>query len=249
MTQPLLLPVESHSPKRISGELMKSGKKAKSCVATVTYSFNRTVPRGPRIGHTRNAERSCSKELVIQWEQEGTTGAGKGSLPQSGSSTENRQGKRSWRGELTGLAEIQNQDLWPFSSLNLHIQKTIIPCTKPCFLRNTNSCKRSWIVRGKEVALSGVNQCLRWDQMSPKSWKEWGEGLRQAERHREQCWESRGHSGKGESGVFWLEVRLTGGPVINEVVNAGSRLRMENLKCYAKELPEIRGAETERTMV
>lgn len=36
--------------------------------------------------------------------------------------------------------------------------------------------------------------------------------------------------------------------MINEVVNAGSRLRMENLKCYAKELPEIRRAETERTM-
>lgn len=34
---------------------------------------------GPRIGHSRNAEGSCSKEREIQQQHEGTTGAGKDS--------------------------------------------------------------------------------------------------------------------------------------------------------------------------
>ena len=77
------LTIDSHSPKRISNEFEDPEKKAENCVATVIYSFNRTVSRAPRIGHFRNPEWSCSKELIegiIQLEHKGTIGAGKASL-------------------------------------------------------------------------------------------------------------------------------------------------------------------------
>lgn len=37
--------------------------------------------------------------------------------------------------------------------------------------------------------------------------------------------------------------------MINEVVNAGSHLKMKSLECYAKESPEIRRAENKSAVI
>lgn len=77
-TQPLLLSAESHSPAGIADELTNKDRRkstehwAESWTATVIYSCNRTVPKGPSRRYTRNPERSCSKEFGVQSDHEET---------------------------------------------------------------------------------------------------------------------------------------------------------------------------------